>query len=209
MPNHIVNVLTINTNPDRLKEIRELMADEEDLISFDRILPMPESLDLTDGSEAHVARYPEDFAGYKDRSHFNMAVYNQCLENIRLHGHPTWYGWSTEHWGTKWNAYQIVERAPNVIEFQTAWSTPLPVFKTLASRFPDVEFVVEFADEDFGSNQGTLLFRDGCLAGRIEIPGDHRSRERQEFAMQLHGYSPEGIEEYFREVEEERRARGK
>jgi hypothetical protein len=121
-------------------------------------------------------------------AHADVALVTQCTENIRVHGFPTWKEWSIHAWGTKTNAYAQDERAPNVIKFATAWDAPLPVFAALAARFPDVTIRVEYADEDIGSNQGTLVYREGCLAERHELPGDRHNPERRQFAYRLHAY---------------------
>lgn len=63
-------------------------------------------------------------------------------KNIRDHGHPDWYSWSVENWGTKWNAYEQEEPvlAPGgksvTYEFETAWATPTPVLKALVDKYP-------------------------------------------------------------------------
>lgn len=68
-----------------------------------------------------------------------------CVEKAQLalrayeaHGHTSWYSWSIENWGTKWNAYdvRIVEHTEErlVFCFDTAWSPPEPIFDALAER---------------------------------------------------------------------------
>ncbi|ECC9197245.1 hypothetical protein EWF37_20045 [Salmonella enterica subsp. enterica] len=48
-----------------------------------------------------------------------------------------------------------------VIRFDTAWNCPEPVYHVLASRFPHLEFIVHYADEDIGSNCGSIVLRGG------------------------------------------------
>lgn len=77
-------------------------------------------------------------------------------------GHPEgtvcWYQWRTEHWGTKWNAYDSsVDAMPGDlarVRFDTAWSHPAPVLRALAERHPDEVILVRYADEDLGNNLG-------------------------------------------------------
>lgn len=91
----------------------------------------------------------------------NFELFITMLRNKREHGHYNWHSWSKENWGTKWNAYDIVRRSDEVIEFQTAWSAPVPVVAALAQKFPRYEIRLDYASEDYGYNLGTLLFREG------------------------------------------------
>jgi hypothetical protein len=58
-------------------------------------------------------------------------------------------------------------RRAGVLVFETAWSTPRPVYGEMARRFPSVAIVVEYADEDIGSNCGTLTFEGGELVSDV------------------------------------------
>ena len=215
MPNHVTNRLRINGTPEQVQTVREAIKgvwkkepDTPRPLDFEKLIPMPETLDVTSGSESTVAQWE---AGYKDhrgrtaykppahvieRANANRELVDKIKENIRVHGYPTWYEWAIAKWGTKWNAYSQTEIEPNLIQFDTAWSCPIPVLEVLAAKFPEVEFVCEFADEDIGSNQGTLTFRNGELIERTEAQGN---KNRRLFAYRVKGYSDEDIEESERE----------
>lgn len=111
--------------------------------------------------------------------------------NIKRYGERDWYDWSIENWGTKWNAGDTVVYS-DVIEFQTAWSTPIPVFVELSKRLKNVEINVDYADEDIGSNCGSLLIINGNVH-QFE-PDNPR-----EFACNMWGYD---YAEYCKEREE-------
>lgn len=74
--------------------------------------------------------------------------------------------WSREVWGTKWNAGSA-ERKDDHVQFETAWSTPAPVFIALSAKHPKDEIRVLYADEDWGSNCGTMILRSGEVVERI------------------------------------------
>jgi len=202
MPNHVVNLLEIKGTEDQVRLVRDtLEGDVEDdgsneprPIDFEKIVPMPESLSIKSGIESRVARDPDGWAGHEDRPGFDRAVYEQCLENLRLHGYTTWYEWCQANWGTKWNAYNQEVVEPHLIRFQTAWSMPHKFMQMLAARFPDVEFIVKFADEDIGSNCGTATYRGGVLVS-LEDPKDPVI-----FAYKLHRYTDEDIAEREAEI---------
>ena len=78
------------------------------------------------------------------------------------------------------------------IEFQTAWSTPERIIKTLSEKYPSLEFEVSYADEDFGYNVGKYTYQDGEII-EIYLP-DGGSPEANKLAEEILGYFPE--EEY-------------
>lgn len=111
--------------------------------------------------------------------------------NLKRYGETDWYEWSIKHWGTKWNAGDTVVDDGS-IEFETAWSTPVPVFVELSKHLEDTTIAVDYADEDIGSNCGTLEFFNGqMLQFEPENP--------REFACDLWGYD---YELYCKECEE-------
>ena len=91
----------------------------------------------------------------------NILKGNLTLEDMKQ---PNWYNWNTAHWGTKWNAYSQDVAETGDILFQTAWSTPMRIWEALATRFPQVDMKVRYANEDIGHNCGTVLMHSGRLA---------------------------------------------
>lgn len=114
------------------------------------------------------------------------------LENLEKYGYTTWYDWRIANWDTKWNAHDCYSLDDHSIEFQTAWSTPEGIIKTLSEKYPSLEFEVSYADEDFGYNVGKYTYQDGEII-EIYLP-DGGSPEANKLAEEVLGYSPE--EEY-------------
>ena len=113
----------------------------------------------------------------------------QCYNNIRDYGHPSWYDWSLANWGTKWNSYGYHDYTAKdfnggSVEFQTAWSYPDPIIDALAARYPDLSFEVKWADEDFGYNVGHKEFENGEELFSHIPPGG--SKEALEMAAEIH-----------------------
>jgi hypothetical protein len=75
----------------------------------------------------------------------------KALEAFNKYGHISWYGWSIENWGTKWNSYGFCmndQKDDRVeFEFDTAWSFPEPIFTALSKEFPLLKFDVASFDE--------------------------------------------------------------
>jgi hypothetical protein len=76
---------------------------------------------------------------------------------VALHdkyGAINWYDWSIAHWGTKWNSYEYeaITEEPGYFEFmfQTAWSSPEPIWEKLAKDFPSLTIEVNAFDEGWG-----------------------------------------------------------
>lgn len=132
--------------------------------------------------------FPKDFS---DADFELMIKYMRCL---KTYGCASWYDWSVENWGTKWNAYQAKRIATDKVRFQTAWSAPVPVIDALSKRFPEETIRFRWADEDFGSNTGDVTIRNGevITGGRLS----NGSREAKELALEL--LHDGGLPEYMR-----------
>lgn len=120
-----------------------------------------------------------------------------CLDK---YGHADWYTWSVENWGTKWGAYDYVEkeREPGRFSFafDTAWSFPEPIFRKLEEMYP--ELVFDIASYDEGSNFGCR----GQFNGRRDYRCD-KSLATDELYERVYGSPPEKYDEDEDEDEEE------
>ena len=119
---------------------------------------------------------------------------NVYINNILQYGADCWYDWCCENWGTKWNASDTYIIDDNEIEFSTAWSCPVNIFKELSKQFSGVEIAVDFADEDIGSNCGKITFLNGEIEEYIDMDGN------TDFALEIWGYDKE---EYYTMINEE------
>ena len=202
MPNYVRHNVVIRGNKEDIARCYEQITKGEDGFSFNNIIPMPESLHVTSGSISYIAEKWAK-ASEQERKEIEakktdkeMAQIHQIADNIAKYGYPTWYEWSIDKWGTKWDACEVVpdggvdcecdEEEIN-INFDTAWSTPVPVFKELSRQFPDLVIYVEYADEDMGCNCGTYALFKGDI--QTEESRDY------EFACDIWGIDPEPEEE--------------
>ncbi len=84
------------------------------------------------------------------------------INNIKQYGYVTWYEWSINNWGTKWDVYEDFKCNERTMIFETAWSIPEPIFKKLSEEFPNDFIEIEFADEDvYSDNNGKIIYQDG------------------------------------------------
>lgn len=192
MPNHVLNRITPDCDEKKRREIMEAVKNDEAgivSIDFQKIIPMPESLNIESGSntrkalglyqmylkanesamaegrkeelEKHVSSLEIE---YPDAARL-FALGKQYYENTQKYGSPTWYEWAPQNWGTKWNAYDFenVSNKDSVdsMTFHTAWSAAIPVLKKLSAMYPDASFQFEWADEDIGYNLGSMTVHNG------------------------------------------------
>lgn len=152
MPNHVRNIVKIYT--DKPKELRDNIAtlfdfdtgkicvnprNPEWIIDFDKIIPEPRF--RKDCPESCIRTADSSAQELEDRPWFD------------------WYTWRLKYWDTKWNAYDGFTTMTNstlTFVFSTAWSAPMKIYYMLAELGYDME--IEYADEDLGSNCGSLLY---------------------------------------------------
>lgn len=76
--------------------------------------------------------------------------------------------WACRNWGTKWDVDATSVRVDDetvVFRFDSAWSPPDAAVITFAERFPDVEFILTYAETAMGFGgqttvKGTDVFED-------------------------------------------------
>jgi hypothetical protein len=75
----------------------------------------------------------------------------RAIDAYEQTGFISWYDWSIENWGTKWNSYELhmVRSGSGTLcfSFQTAWAPPLPVLNRLRQMYPKLTFQVKGRDE--------------------------------------------------------------
>lgn len=196
MPNYIKNRLTISGNA---KEVFSFINGDDSIFDFNKIIPMPKELDIEESSmgddglkyiylnatRPYNKRETEEIEKkLKSRNQFEDAIElgKKYMANIAKHGHKTWYGWSSENWGTKWNALEPYVISENCIEFDTAWAGIVSLIEKLSVLFPESLFEYKYADEDTGCNCGHGTIKNGVSE---MIYPENMSREAYDLAFEL------------------------
>jgi hypothetical protein len=199
MPNHITNILEIDKNQE---EIAGLMQNGEELFDFNRIIPLPKELEGTQSPAEIVPddKIKEKLLAWEKKNSEDSHSFKQgrpiseteSKELIAKYGANDWYDWCLANWGTKWNSYEVsYSDDKKKIVFDTAWSCPLSVIEALSKKFKDTTFILKYADEDIGSNCGTVVLLNGEILSQEE--GDDK------FACEVKGID---YEELLKEREE-------
>lgn len=125
---------------------------------------------ITEISKDKIKRIEDYALGYKpseEEKNLGIETLEQLgdtyINNIKEYGHATWYEWCIENWGTKWDASRVC-CDENRIVFETAWSSPANVLVEISKGLKNDEFELQFADEDFYSNNnGVVHFKNGIV----------------------------------------------
>lgn len=195
MPNHVTTILV--ADPEVISSLVRTLTPEEQLAAHKKELedfPRMKAKSLEDFEERKIVDFellipspPNKETGGCGGSHEAGVV---C-----------WYEWNVANWGTKWGAYDaVIDDRADRLEFDTAWSHPLPVVQALARKFPDKAIEVKYADEDLGSNLGhyaiwheaavSLEDDEQFVVKELTKFGHYDDEVNKEFAAQVkHGMS--------------------
>lgn len=211
MPNHVTTELKAPA------QVLSAMLNEEGRIDFNKLIPFEGEFPWggISGSAETAAekvlgtpidghpligqlqqanRERVDIKGLSDED-FEQFV--QMLKNHRKTGFMHTLDFARANWGTKWNAYdQSVDLDSGVARMDTAWSFPEPLLLKLSAQFPEAQLDVRYADEDIGSNCGTLVIKGGAVVSRDESGRwDSMTKAEQDkwcaFAYEVKGWEPE------------------
>jgi len=162
-------------------------VDGENRFDCNKIIPIPKELDGTRSpsliktaeeiaemkkqNEIDKKKWIKEHPGSKYEGFFSgeqAITQEQYDERIKKYGFSNWYDWAVQNWGTKWGTYDVGKwkngKKSIEISFNSAWSPPLPVIKTLSDKFPSAVFTLEYADEG-GGFLGSTTFEDGEVIG--------------------------------------------
>ncbi|MCH5296039.1 MAG: septation protein SpoVG family protein [Ruminococcus sp.] len=192
MPNEIKNIIRLKGDEKKINEMLKAIQNDKygiGTIDFNKIIPMPESLNIHDGSKTDkgLKAYQEFIEVYvsgrktdetlkalknipseseeaflrqrTDISRDEWELGKTAWNNIQKNGTPTWFEWKTENWGTKWNAYDY-EHVPEVdLYFLTANGAPHPILEKLSKMYPEITIEHEWINEGLGNKHFHETYR--------------------------------------------------
>lgn len=186
MANDVLNRMTV-TGPDEVvARLFDFIKGENEkgedlLIDFNKIIPMPAELMVEESTRSQEAeayvfvhehhlpdprvvgyyKYPYADQAMKDPEEFKkyLSLGHQLVSNREKYGHPTWYDWRRNKWGSKWNADDCIKIDENTIQFITPWNGVPKVIQALADKFPEVIITYQYADDVY--NCGSFFHAKG------------------------------------------------
>lgn len=220
MPNWVENRLSYNGNETEIKEMLEKIRYDNatiGTIDFNKIIPMPKSLDIECGSRTdkgiemvknYLENLPAELKGKKgtyeeilEDLHNHSADISDdeekkiwdvgvtAVDNLYKYNAPTWYEWCNDNWNTKWNACGYDENT-DYSDSDFIW------FQTAWSApIP----VIKKLSEMYPNIELTLEFADedlGQNCGEMKFKGGdiieeyipHTGKEAMEFAAKVWDY---------------------
>lgn len=138
MPNHVINKICMQGDPKEIQSMLEQIKNDDfgiGTVDFDKIIPMPKSLDIESGTRTEnglkaYRQFIESYISGKTAEHAleslrSIPAKNEeaflkqrpeisreewelgkvAWHNLQNYGVATWYDWCIGNWATKWNAY--------------------------------------------------------------------------------------------------------
>ena len=233
MPNWVENHVTLDGDPERIHALLEAVKVDEfglGTIDFNKVIPMPEALNIESGSRTETG-----FRAYKDfiyvytlcgtinmdrlldvppkseavflekRSDIDPEIFElgkKAYQNLLLYGAKTWYEWCNNNWNTKWNACGY---APG-IDYNDG--NKLRFQTAWDAPIPIIEKISEmFPDVELVHEWANEDIGQGC--GRMVYQGGvavdeyyPEGREAVEYAASLWGFDPEPEDYEFQSMED-------
>lgn len=208
MPNWITNKITAP------KHVIEAMLNAEGRIDFSTMAPFPGPRNEWDGYFLDAEDAANIICGIPisdhpliaaleagSRARFDIKKLSDesfkqfvgMVENYRACGYLHAMDFNRKVWGTKWNACEpMADPDAGTASFETAWSCPMGVLVALSKRFPADGITAIYADEDIGSNCGTVSLLDGEVVASDIAPNwrdmsDADKSKWKAFACQVKG----------------------
>ena len=152
MPNHCHNRVTFSRHsdssvvPEQIEEIKKIFEDEN---TFTQIIPEPDWAN-TPLMSSDVKGIIYDRGKVGELPQYVEDPWRRLVFKSTDHADDRWYDWRVNHWGTKWDAYDVVVTDDDPesveIEFNTAWSPPEAICSAIREQYPDVS-ISWFYDE--------------------------------------------------------------
>ncbi len=186
MPNWVYNGLTIEGNPDLVKNLVEQMNKP--------FVMLHDSWNKTTGNmEVSQTTYPNpvfafynifnhrqdnitdlEYVAQPTRSELPVDNSNWWTDTMKLaETDKSWYNWNIRNWGTKWDVAVRdgdeypdtyvegpTENGENLVvyyNFNTAWSPPVPALEKLSAQYPSLLFTLSYEEETGWGGEMELL----------------------------------------------------
>ena len=165
MPNWFHNKLKFIGDDEEIKKALAFISSDKGPLDLNKIKAMPDELQVSnsngfdvlylisgqvyEGKSSNIDEIQKRFC--KLSLDEQTITINQALKyfwNIEKYGHPTWYEWRIENWGTKWNVSdsEIDPKDNNAIFFDAANAPAMDAMIELSRLFPKLTLNITYFD---------------------------------------------------------------
>lgn len=223
MPNHVENHIEYSGDARQIKTMLESIKTDEygiGTVDFNKIIPMPESLNIEAGSKTNrgLKAYKEFIDMYTfgrsaeeaEKALENIPVDSEnaflsqrtdiikeewelgkiAWQNIRQYGSPTWYEWSVANWGTKWNAYGYDEYTDYSGCKELTFETAWSAPHPILKKLSELFSNISFKHQWADEDIGMNCGERSYLGGEITDWFIPEGIQATEFALEIWGYEP-------------------
>ncbi|GEM_PF-1189870 len=169
----------------------------------------PEELEKTRGAQVAYASLISENTGatfeIKKTEQDLITIGKAYIDNLLRFEATQWYDWRYRHWGSTKNAYeQSYDAESQTLYFTSAWTPVEPIYQMLSQRYPEVDVVVRWAEENYGFLVGTVEYKNGQKV-KEDIPEEYTYKAYQ-LSRDIWGYNPDGDYEegYFYEYQSDK-----
>lgn len=226
MPNHVMNNISLQGDEYKIKEMLEAIKSDKfglGTIDFNKIIPMPESLNIEAGSRTDKGlKYYKDFIEtYTLSGTINMEKIRNipvkseeeflrerndiprdewelgktAWYNMQKYGAPTWYEWSVINWNTKWNAYGYDKNTDYSKNDSLTFQTAWTAPHPIIEKLAQRYPELYFEHEWADEDIGHNCGRYSYRDGqRVEEFQPESQKEAVEFACRIWAYEPEDLD---------------
>ncbi len=108
-----------------------------------------------------------------------------------------WYNWNNEFWGVKWDCdADLYQDEPEILSyrFDSPWGPPMPVIDTLAKKYPDMSFTLNYEEEQGWGGEVEWYGGQYEVKEEYDIPDSHaENMERNDYCWGCDDGDPESM----------------
>lgn len=221
MPNHVENIIQFSGDRYQINTMLEQIKDDQygiGTIDFNKIIPMPSSLNIEAGSKTDrgLKIYKGFVEVYTLAGTMNMDKLDSipieseqaflqyrtdvipeewelgkiAWNNIRKYNSPTWYDWCICNWGTKWNAYGYEGNAGYTVGDKIEFQTAWSAPHTVLGKLSEMYPEISFEHQWADEDIGMNCGRRTYLGGEMIDEYIPEGIRATDFALKVWDYDP-------------------
>lgn len=99
--------------------------------------------------EKYLRYISKKYVVSRQRHHIMYLIGQLVYYNLTTNGYLSWYDWSKDNWGVKWNALnpEVDYDGELIINFASPWWMPEGVLEQLSKKHPNIKFEVYLSGE--------------------------------------------------------------